>query len=546
MSEPYDICGALEEARKQMQVPSNTKNVKTSLLPECSAAGSGISKIWLINLERRRDRLEKFKSNYPEFFEEVYILKAYDGARLCLTPKIARLFAPNNFAWNKATMGCSLSHLDLWYRLANEPDENASYLILEDDTKLSPSWREIVELAFSNGDVPSDWDVVYLGGVLPKNESAFAGVKEKVSGKIFQVAPNEWAGQNPPNKYFHFGAYAYILSHKGARNLLHYISITNGIWQQADFDLGYVFPPTYPVQLKHYFFEPFLAHCYQDLELEFQKSYSESASEEPKKIDSDIWKESACFDESIAKSMVDVTEPYDISGALEEARKQMQVPSNTQNVKISLLHATRGRPIHALDAKELWLKKAKFPERVEHLFAIDHDDAESIALKQHAHLIQLQDGYSVGAWILAASKCTGDVLIQLSDDWLPPDGWDELIASRLNTDCEEVLWIDDGNRKDDLMCMAILTRKYYLRHGLFDPVFKNVYSDNDFTLRAKKAGAVVDARDIIIKHDHPSIGTGKSMDATYERGNQSAEYERAKAIFEAKHVARLLPVSWQF
>jgi len=56
----------------------------------------------------------------------------------------------------------------------------------------------------------------------------------------------------------------------------------------------------------------------------------------------------------------------------------------------------------------------------------------------------------------------------------------------------------------------------------------------------------VDARDIIIKHDHPSIGTGKSMDATYERGNQSAEYERAKAIFEAKHVARLLPVSWQF
>ena len=487
-----------------------------------------INKTWVINLERRRDRLERFKRDNLGL-TELHVLKAYDGKRIRLSPKIARLFSPNTFNWNKATIGCSLSHLEIWNRLSKEPDENACYLILEDDTRLSPDWRETVERTFANGQVPDDYDVIYLGGVLPKFENNFIQCKEIVSGNIFRVAPNKfWFWQEIPDRYFHFGAYAYFLSRKGAIKLLEIIMLNQGITLQADFLLAC------PAQLKRYFFDPFLAYCYQDIEVGFKKSYSDESHTEGI-LDSDIWKVSDCFEESTAKAMVLMSEPYDICGALEEARKQMNVPSSTQNVKISLLHATRGRPIQAVKAKELWLQQAKYPERLEHLFAIDQDDEESKPLKDHAHIIQSENGYSVGAWNLAASRCSGDILIQLSDDWLPPEGWDELIASRLNIQCEEVLWIDDGNRKDDLMCMAILTRKYYLRHGLFDPAFKNVYSDDDFTLRAQKAVEVVDARDIQIKHDHPTIGVGKSMDATYERGNQNSEYERAKAIFESKH-----------
>jgi FkbM family methyltransferase len=520
-------CFALS-ARTYVSHDYNAFSWEGKLFQNSYHSRSFIKKTWVINLERRRDRLDRFKRDNPGL-PELHVLKAYDGKKIRLSPKIARLFSPNTFNWNKATIGCSLSHLEIWTRLSKEPDENACYLILEDDTRLSPDWRETLERTFSNGQVPDDWDVLYLGGVLPKHENNFIQCKEIVSGNIFRVAPNNfWFWQEIPDRYFHFGAYAYLLSKKGAIKLMEIIMLNQGISLQADFLLAY------PVQLKRYFFDPFLAHCYQDIEAGFKKSYSEESHREGI-LDSDIWQVSDCFEESIANAMVSISEPCDICGALEEARKQMQVPSNTQNIKISLLHATRSRPIQALNAKELWLKKAKFPERVEHLFAIDHDDAASIALKQHTHVIQLQDGYSVGAWNLAASKCTGDILIQLSDDWLPPDGWDELIVMRLNLDSEEVLWIDDGNRKDDLMCMAILTRKYYLRHGLFDPIFKNVYSDNDFTLRAKKAGAVVDARDIQVKHEHPLFESGKSMDATYERGNQSAEYDRAKAIFEAKH-----------
>lgn len=200
--------------------------------------------------------------------------------------------------------------------------------------------------------------------------------------------------------------------------------------------------------------------------------------------------------------------------------------------KISLLHATRGRPMQAASTMSTWLSRARKPERVEHIFAVDSDDQSASMLQRFGGVCQDADGHSVGAWNLAAKHSTGDVLVQLSDDFEPPPGWDEMILGRLDISKAQALRVNDGYRKDELLPMAILTRKFYDEHGLFNSEFRNQYSDAEFTVRAQKAGAIIDGRDIVIPHHHPAFEPNVPTDETHRRVNDPAEAERAKAIFE--------------
>jgi len=213
---------------------------------------------------------------------------------------------------------------------------------------------------------------------------------------------------------------------------------------------------------------------------------------------------------------------------------ESEVLDSARGPRISLLHATRGRPLAAVQCMALWLSRADRPERIEHIFAVEADDKTATLLQRFGGVCQEDKGYSVGAWNLAAKHATGDILLQLSDDWEPPPGWDAAIEAKLDVSKPQVLKIHDGYRQDSLMCMAILTRPYYEQHGLFDSRYRNVYSDADFTARAKKANAIVEGN-LTIVHHHPFFEHGRELDGTYLRGNDSAEYERAKEIYLADH-----------
>ena len=47
-------------------------------------------------------------------------------------------------------------------------------------------------------------------------------------------------------------------------------------------------------------------------------------------------------------------------------------------VLISCLHPTRGRPHEALAVRQLWMSRARHPDRVEWIFAVDSDDVETL------------------------------------------------------------------------------------------------------------------------------------------------------------------------
>jgi hypothetical protein len=60
--------------------------------------------------------------------------------------------------------------------------------------------------------------------------------------------------------------------------------------------------------------------------------------------------------------------------------------------KISLLHATRGNPTLAAQTMNGWLSRAANPAAVEHIFALDADDATAAALERFGGVVQ--DGAS--------------------------------------------------------------------------------------------------------------------------------------------------------
>jgi len=287
-----------------------------------------IGEVHLINLERRPDRIQRFKENHDEWTKQVCLRPAYDGLKLQLTPSLARLFAPNDFFWKKAVMGCALSHLSLWIELSMEEECCENYLILEDDVKLEKGWLNIWKEAAKV--LPEDYDVLYLGGVLPPNKPGLSSVLEPVNPFWSKIKPNQIFGQAEPTSYFHFCNYAYILSRKGAKKLLEDMQHKGGYTTSADHMIC-----NRNTILNIYSLTSLLAGCYQDDDPTYQTSQFNDFSRIDT-IDSDLWNNNERFGkEEITRAFQTGNSTINIVQVLQEARNPtttVPLPNNTNRI----------------------------------------------------------------------------------------------------------------------------------------------------------------------------------------------------------------------
>ena len=209
--------------------------------------------------------------------------------------------------------------------------------------------------------------------------------------------------------------------------------------------------------------------------------------------------------------------------------------------RISLLHATRDRSSKAVACRDAWLSAASNAAQIEHIFAVDADDKDSKEMSVQFVSVVSEKKSCVAAWNLAAKKATGDIFVQLSDDWVPSMGWDAKIlaecAAKDPAFDSFVIAINDGHRKDNLLCMAICSRARYEQQGreLFHEGYESMYSDNEYSARAWKDGVVIDARSrITFEHLHPAFGRAP-MDKTYEHNNHPERYKAGKELFEQRN-----------
>ena len=150
---------------------------------------------------------------------------------------------------------------------------------------------------------------------------------------------------------------------------------------------------------------------------------------------------------------------------------------------------------------------------------------------------------------IAAGAARGKIIIQAQDDIIPPSGWDEMILDKIeDLDAPFFLAVADGQRTDRLCVSTVMTRAYMEQkkaedadgsNGFMHRSYTGVFADTENTYRAytdakKGRCQLIEARDIILFHDHPAFNQAVPWDETYAQENSSEANKIGSEVFNRR------------
>ena len=172
---------------------------------------------------------------------------------------------------------------------------------------------------------------------------------------------------------------------------------------------------------------------------------------------------------------------------------------------------TSCRASRILSVVQLWRSQAANPHDIEVVIAVDDGDPHTLAAANSVVgarvFVQPDKPFNcVKGWNLAAAKSTGKVIIGVSDDFVPPAGWDDELLSIDGgawIDQPTVLHVDDGFVRD-ICTQAIVTRSRYDQFGyLYYPKYESMFCDTELTYVARRDGVLLAAPRLLFEHMHP-------------------------------------------
>lgn len=214
--------------------------------------------------------------------------------------------------------------------------------------------------------------------------------------------------------------------------------------------------------------------------------------------------------------------------------------------KIAVIHASRGRPLMALEAYKEWISFAKDPSRIEYVLCLDDDDEflvsyeetfreldVSLCISNSRNVVQ---AYNAGANSISE---TIEIIIASADEFGSFQDWDDglinLFVGIDNFKEMKIAFVFDGlwDPFTQVECLYCANRAYYEYFGhMLYPEYTGVHADKDFTEVAKKLGCIIDARHLLFQHrhyEHPGRG-----DSTYLRVNRPEEYDFNYKILKSR------------
>lgn len=202
-------------------------------------------------------------------------------------------------------------------------------------------------------------------------------------------------------------------------------------------------------------------------------------------------------------------------------------------MKISIIHASYGRPELARETHHKWRRAASDLIQIEWLLSIDKSDPLFEAYKPLANdiinaeglVVQNDTNTSVAAINYSASVCSGDLIMVISDDFEPVHHFDEMLELFLSGKSDFIVKTQDGTQ-GWIITLPIMDRMYYNRFGyIYHPSYTHMFCDTELTCVADYLGRKL-ISDILFKHNHYSVGgikkdsTSIKADLTWNQGEQ--------------------------
>lgn len=166
------------------------------------------SKTFLINLDRRADRLKASQRRADSIGLEFERFPACDGAKEKLQIPTPQEVGQSPIYWNLAAAGLCVTLLRIYEKAKAEKLD--SILILEDDFEFSPDVKNINTFIDTNmKDIPSDWESIYFGANhakpfihLTENVARLGGAytthAHAVRSTVFDIMIEELSKMNNP------------------------------------------------------------------------------------------------------------------------------------------------------------------------------------------------------------------------------------------------------------------------------------------------------------------------------------------------------------
>lgn len=181
-----------------------------------------IFKKFVINLDRRPDRMQEFYSRFGDDFD-VERVSAVDGrvrgvqSNLSAVERgIINAAGYHDMVRYGGTFGCWMSHVNLWDRLVFSDAD--AFVIFEDDAFPCKDFGNKLNFVLDN--VKPEMDIVYLGGRFIENFSP--ADLDKNWGKVGVFYEVTGASHG---RYFDRTTHAYVLTKNGAEKILSLLAI---------------------------------------------------------------------------------------------------------------------------------------------------------------------------------------------------------------------------------------------------------------------------------------------------------------------------------